>query len=351
MKFKVGDKVKFLNESGGGEITEIMDDQLVKVRDESGFEIPVLAKELINDAQIADYENTGEKTKIIEKRQETEKKKPKNIEKIKTELRQDVSRNASTSALLGFVPVDESTIHLSDIGMYLINDSDYTLLYRIGFLENTHWKHLTYGVLEDNTKLLIKKYNQSDVSKIKQVHIQLIFVSKGIYYPHEPVNKFIDTENIRFYKENSFKENDFFNEKALLFQMTDDSLTDQLKDISNEEISKALSEKEDIEREHSGESRKKQYAEEVDLHIEELTDNYQHLSAGEILNIQMSHFHDSMERAKKNKIQKIVFIHGVGNGTLKYEIIRTLKEKYPDLQYQDASFKEYGYGATMVFIR
>jgi dsDNA-specific endonuclease/ATPase MutS2 len=52
----------------------------------------------------------------------------------------------------------------------------------------------------------------------------------------------------------------------------------------------------------------------------------------------------------KNKVRKMVFIHGVGNGKLKYELIKALNERYPDLVYQDASFKEYGYGATMVYL-
>jgi dsDNA-specific endonuclease/ATPase MutS2 len=50
------------------------------------------------------------------------------------------------------------------------------------------------------------------------------------------------------------------------------------------------------------------------------------------------------------KVKKVVFIHGVGQGKLKYEITRILHDKYPDLKYQDASFKEYGYGATMILL-
>jgi hypothetical protein len=48
--------------------------------------------------------------------------------------------------------------------------------------------------------------------------------------------------------------------------------------------------------------------------------------------------------------RKIVFIHGVGNGKLKLEIRRSLDRDYPQLKYQDASFQEYGYGATMVIL-
>ena len=49
--------------------------------------------------------------------------------------------------------------------------------------------------------------------------------------------------------------------------------------------------------------------------------------------------------------RKMAFIHGLGNGRLKHEVLKTLDRKYPKLKYQDASFKEYGYGATMVIIK
>ncbi|MEG1546116.1 MAG: Smr/MutS family protein, partial [Bacteroides sp.] len=49
--------------------------------------------------------------------------------------------------------------------------------------------------------------------------------------------------------------------------------------------------------------------------------------------------------------QKIVFIHGKGDGVLRKAVLDELKYKYPTCQSQDASFKEYGFGATMVTIK
>ena len=54
---------------------------------------------------------------------------------------------------------------------------------------------------------------------------------------------------------------------------------------------------------------------------------------------------------KTNKGQKIIFIHGKGEGVLRQAIIHELNYKYKHFQYQDASFQEYGYGATQVTIR
>ena len=46
-----------------------------------------------------------------------------------------------------------------------------------------------------------------------------------------------------------------------------------------------------------------------------------------------------------------MFIHGVGNGTLKTELRKALGIEYKKLTYHDASFKEYGYGATLIIIK
>jgi len=56
MKFKIGDKVSFLNESGGGVVTAIIDTRLVKVEVEGGFEMPVMVSDLIPDFRAREAE-------------------------------------------------------------------------------------------------------------------------------------------------------------------------------------------------------------------------------------------------------------------------------------------------------
>ena len=47
MKLNIGDKVRFLNENGGGVVTRIINTNLVSVAIEDGFDIPTLASNLI----------------------------------------------------------------------------------------------------------------------------------------------------------------------------------------------------------------------------------------------------------------------------------------------------------------
>jgi len=88
------------------------------------------------------------------------------------------------------------------------------------------------------------------------------------------------------------------------------------------------------------------------LHIKELLDNMAGLSAKEMLEYQMKIFNEKMEDAiASKKIKKVIFIHGLGNGVLKQKIRQELTAKYKKYSFQDASFKEYGYGATMVILK
>jgi dsDNA-specific endonuclease/ATPase MutS2 len=90
---------------------------------------------------------------------------------------------------------------------------------------------------------------------------------------------------------------------------------------------------------------------EIDLHIHELLEDTRGLSNHEMLEVQLGRFRNELETAIGNGTKRIVFIHGIGNGTLKQELRQELSTKYKKYYFQDASFKEYGYGATMVILR
>lgn len=89
----------------------------------------------------------------------------------------------------------------------------------------------------------------------------------------------------------------------------------------------------------------------VDLHAHEILETEQGMSAGAILEYQLECFAKALDSKIASRTKgKIVFIHGVGSGKLKYEITKVLKSRYPKIYFQDASFQEYGYGAIMVIV-
>ncbi len=348
MKFKVGDQVKFLNETGGGVVSEIVNPKMVKVMTGDGFEIPIAEKELIKSISTIDYDTRNNEEInnqiVVKSNQHTGNT---DFESI---LPENVPKNSLKSALLGFVPKEKSSAGTSDINLYLINDAPFALIYFIGIKENVSWHFMKTGYLEPDTKLLLKSFDQSAISKIKSVHVQLLFGARGKYYPQSPVDKMIDLNNIRFYKESTYKENLYFHKKALILPVSD-NFSEKLEESFGDELASAMMEKKEKKSEPTFSKLNETVQEEIDLHIEEITDQFSNLSAGEILEIQMNRFYAALENSIIHKQQRIIFIHGVGNGKLKFEIIKTLDEKYPDLKYQDASFKEYGYGATMVYLK
>jgi hypothetical protein len=85
---------------------------------------------------------------------------------------------------------------------------------------------------------------------------------------------------------------------------------------------------------------------EIDLHIEKLVKNYHRMSSFEILNFQIETAKYRLETALKNKTQRLIFIHGIGDGVLKAELDH-LFSKY-NLICSDADYRKYGVGATEV---
>ena len=89
---------------------------------------------------------------------------------------------------------------------------------------------------------------------------------------------------------------------------------------------------------------------EVDLHIHELVDDQRGLPDRAKLAIQMDHFDRMMDIAKRQKLRRIVFIHGVGQGVLRHQIRTSLDQHHPDCTYREGDPRKYGSGATEVWL-
>jgi hypothetical protein len=87
----------------------------------------------------------------------------------------------------------------------------------------------------------------------------------------------------------------------------------------------------------------------VDLHIEKLVSNPARLNAGSMLGIQLETFERKITDANLHKVPSMVFIHGVGTGTLKREMRERLKGYEFVKNFESADPVKYGNGATVVF--
>jgi len=87
---------------------------------------------------------------------------------------------------------------------------------------------------------------------------------------------------------------------------------------------------------------------EVDLHIHQLTTSTKGMTNHDMLTLQINTAQRQLEFAIRKKIQRVVFIHGIGEGVLQKEIEFLLGRYH--VEVRPASFQKYGFGATEVYI-
>lgn len=140
-----------------------------------------------------------------------------------------------------------------------------------------------------------------------------------------------------------------FSISELVLKQKDALVTSNL--FSKTSLSEAVSQKETKKRKSVKTKPKErtQPAMEVDLHIHQLVNSHARMSKHEILTYQLETAKRQLEFAMRKRIQKIVFIHGVGEGVLKLEL-EYLFKRYDNIKYYDANYQKYGLGATEVYV-
>jgi hypothetical protein len=343
MNLKTGDRVKFLNEIGGGVVTSVIDKNRVMVRTTDGFEIPVQMSDVIPDFDSSGYSR--------EKEQPKAKKKPElhaPAHKAATP-REPEPLNTDEELLFAVEPLYKGAV----LNAHLINNTSYDIHYVITTRGEDETSLFDEGRMESRTQMILREFIPSNLKEIVRFELQIIFFRKVFFVPKEPVVSALFMDPSEVYSGKALVDSDYIDGKSLIFSVVNfrkkagfqvrggTNLTGMLKDRNTSDSP----EKPDKASKKAGD-----VPEEIDLHIEAITESFSGLTNSEILDMQMSRFKIALDTAIIHKTRKIVFIHGVGNGKLKHTLRKALDDQYPDLRYQDASFREYGYGATMVII-
>ena len=362
---KIGDKVRFLSEVGGGIVTGFQGKDIVLVEDADGFDIPMLIKECVV-VDTDDYnmkrkpaapasgkmEKEGAKGKgaAVKKRPDEEEEEERPVTYRPAERKGGDILNV----MLAFVLQDIKAISATGFDAYLINDSNFTLYFTYLTAEGSNWRVRSYGMAEPNTKFYIEEFDKSVLNELERVAVQFIAFKDNksfLFKPAVSVELRIDT--VKFYKLHTFRESIFFEEPSLIYDIVKDDVPVKQVFVSADDIKEALLQKRGPEPETAKPAQQKKVKNdilEIDLHAHELLDSTAGMSNGEILNYQLDVFRKTLEEYRNRKGQKIVFIHGKGDGVLRKSILQELKYKYKNYESQDASFREYGFGATMVII-
>jgi hypothetical protein len=339
MNIDIGDKVRFLNDTGGGMVVKILPKNIALIKTKDDFEYTVPLKELVLISKSTNQ--TEEKSVNTQKPQKKEK------EQTKPELKDD----ENIEIYLAFVNSEDNP---ESFECYLLNDSNHYL-----------FVHAVIKGLGGATKKLSEKTEPNTMVEIGNITRELINTSESIVlqiimYGHKHdvlknmIQREVKIEAVKFYNPGVFKPNDYLDQNAYMFLLyrEEPGLSASVK--TQEDFIKLLQEKEDDIKNKSqpgkiSKPHRKPEIIEVDLHINQLVDNVVGMTNHEILQIQMKMFHETMTEAIQKKAGKIVFIHGIGNGTLKNSIRESISQQYK-LHFEDASYKEYGFGATMVLL-
>lgn len=349
---KVGDKVRFLNEVGGGIVKGFQGKNIVLVEDTDGFDIPMLIKDCVV-IETDDY-NMKPRSSVTVAPKVEEPLKPK---KPEMPSRPSEVRGGDTlNVMLAFVPQDVKAISTTLFDAYLVNDSNYYLYYTYVSAEGKAWKNRSYGLVEPNTKLFLEEFAKDILNELEHVAVQFIAFKDDKTFMLKPaVSVELRIDTVKFYKLHTFRESDFFEEPALIYDIVKDDTPAKQVYASAEDIQAALLQHKGVDaRPKSQPIVKPGHANgvvEVDLHIDALLDDTAGMNNGDILNYQMDKFREVLEKYSGKREQRIVFIHGKGDGVLRKAILDEFKRKYRNYRHQDASFQEYGFGATMVTIK
>lgn len=361
---KIGDKVRFIHETGGGVVTGFRGKDTVIVEGEDGFEIPMPVHECV---AIDTNEYNFKKSTVAPKEEPKKTVQPVAAKKAADDENgnepivsfrpMERPEGERLNVSLAYLPMDEKSLSNSRFEAYIINDSNYWIYYTYSSAEGRSWRVRGNGLLEPNSKLFIEEFGREELNEMEHVCVQLLPFKEGKNYALKAavsVERRIDT--VKFYKLHLFRENPFFDEGALLYDIIVDDKP--VKEIFTDaaEVQRVILEKK------RGESAVQQPAPqqklakgsdilEVDLHAHNLLETTAGMNAFDILNYQMEVVRKTLNEHLKEKGKRIVFIHGKGEGVLRNAIAQELKRKYPRCLSQDASFQKYGFGATMVIIK
>lgn len=361
MTVKIGDKVRFLNATGEGTVVGFQSKEVALVRDGDDFDIPTHVRDLVvvretNQYNFPTEEPPHEADRPAGKRQnaavaEEEGEPELAMPPYAFNERDETPEGERLSVYLAFVPTDIRQSEACDMDVYLINDSNYYLTFNL-LLGKDEATVQAQNQIEPQTKLLLETVGRLALNEWADVRFQALAYKRKAFAPKPAIDVTLDINPTRFYKLHSFVENDFFAQNALMETIVENDVFDFGGQIDAHALQQAIAQKERPARQPVRQAAKQRNAPiEIDLHIGALLDDTRGMDNGDMLRYQMDKFNRVMRDNLKRRGQKIVFIHGKGEGVLRTAIEKELRSKYRSCYFQDASFQQYGFGATQVTIR
>ncbi len=229
---KIGDKVRFLNDVGGGVVTSFVNKTTVNVEDKNGFEIPYLISQLVNITEVERLEKGG----TPEPKTEPEIKEQHSVSHQTQGMK--LAGKESPDFYFCFVPDDPKNPLAGETKLWLINDSNFMVLFQYSHFQEEKYKLVKFGSVQPNSKVELESIDQNDLTDLPDFVFQLLYFSENEKELHPAVVKKFKVSPVKFYKEKSFQPNVFFNKHAMVFQITPNILINEIDKLTEEDLKK-----------------------------------------------------------------------------------------------------------------
>lgn len=371
---KIGDTVRYLNAVGGGVVRKI--EGKVAYVDEDGFETPVLINELVVVLP-AGHEKKPNGPNLFfdqkafdagrERKAESVERRVESVERPEDLKIEETKYGDKLNIALAFEPTKIRELGKSDFNAVLVNDSNYFLYFT--FLrrssEERGWHAVYTGEVAPNELIDLAVLRQGELNDYERIALQYVAFKKDKEFEMKvpgAISRKLDLS--KFFKLHSFRAGIYFDNPVIELQLVkNDEGTDSGRDAR---LMRPDASESNPSRSHrnagGGHTSRASQPDggkgispykllpliEVDLHIGELVDTTAGMENKDMLQLQLDTVRKTMKEHSKRKGQKIVFIHGKGDGVLRKAVRDLLKKEWPKADLQDASFQEYGFGATLV---
>ncbi len=339
-----GDKVKFLNQKGGGVVVRVIDPKMVMVSDDDGFEFPVLVTELVK----LDPTNAGGRffEEHFRSAGKSDAKQPgEDADYRVSEIPPDPGPAKPEEIYLAFIPHDQKWLMTGPMDVMIINNTGYDLLYNLFHRTATgHYEGVDYGSVFAGSRLLLATVNRENLARWSDGYLQFLFHKSQTPSVLPPFNSEFRVEGKKFFKEGNYRESAMAGGKAIVIRIlslepylaakktrSEGNTPENVAEISNKPL---IFNYQTAPREA-----------EIDLHIHELLEDPSNMEKGEILEYQKEFFLKCLDSAIAAGFLKVTVIHGVGNGVLRNAVLGLIKN-YGGIEVIDAPMAKYGVGAV-----
>lgn len=341
---KVGDTVRFLNDIGGGVVARI-EGRIAYVTDSDGFETPMHVSECVVVPSAAESEKTSKPAAATIAAPATTKEAPK--------ISPTPASQTSNSIALLFEPQEIRRLSQTAFDLYLVNDTSQTLMYSIAAHDrlDSLWTPIASGTCPSGVQDFLGEVFHTELNKFENIAVQIIVLNQDAPFElRAPIALELRFDVTRLAKLHCFTPTDYSSAPVLTIPILSGGkvchptrLEALVEDVPIKETPRVNKPKLTPKRSDDPQV--------VDLHIHELLDSTAGMEPAEMLALQLEVFDKKMAEAAKTPGKKIIFIHGKGEGVLRRAILDRLRRRWPRCEAQDASFREYGFGATQITIR